>query len=138
MDNYIVWFIAAALMVAAELFAGTLYLLVIALGAVAGGAVSLAGGAVWMQFAVAALVAVAGFVWVRRKGRGTSDASPSTNLSLDVGQPVEVVERRVDGSLRVAYRGSQWDADLEPAAGNGPYAVKEVRGTRLLLAARKP
>lgn len=138
MDNHIVWFIAAALMVAAELFAGTLYLLVIALGAVAGGAVSLVGGAFWMQFAVAALVAVAGFVGVRRKGRGITNASLSTSLSLDAGQPVEVVERRADGSLRVAYRGSQWDADLEPGAGNGPYAVKEVRGTRLFLAARKP
>lgn len=138
MDNHIVWFIAAALMVAAELFAGTLYLLVIALGAVAGGAVSLAGGTVWMQFGGAALVAVAGFGWVRLKGRSTANASPSTSLSLDAGQPVEVVERRADGSLRVAYRGSQWDADLEPGAGNGPYAVKEVRGTRLFLAARKP
>ncbi len=138
MDNYIVWFIAAALMVAAELFAGTLYLLVIALGAFAGGAVSLAGGAVWMQFAVAALVAVAGFGLVRLKGRSAANAGSLTTLSLDAGQPVEVVERRVDGSLRVAYRGSQWEADLESGAGDGPYAVKEVRGTRLFLAARKP
>ena len=138
MDNYIAWFIAAAVMVAAELFAGTLYLLVIALGAVAGGAISFAGGTVWMQFAGAALVAVAGFGWVRRKGRSTANASPSTSISFDAGQPVDVVEQREDGSLRVAYRGSQWDADLEPGAGTGPYAIKEVRGTRLLLGARKP
>lgn len=138
MDNYTLWFIAAAVVVAAELFVGTLYLLVVALGAGAGGVIALVGGAVWMQFAAAALIAVAGFGWVRRKSRSTVNASPSTGLSFDAGQPVEVVEQREDGSLRVAYRGSQWDADREPGAGGGPYVIKEVRGTRLLLAARKP
>ncbi len=138
MDNYIVWFIAAAVVVAAELFAGTLYLLVVSLGAVAGGVASLAGGAIWMQFAGAALVAVAGFGWLRRKGRAAANANAPVSLSFDMGQPVEVVGQHADGSLRVAYRGSQWDADLEPGAGAGPYAIKEVRGTRLYLAARKP
>ncbi len=137
MDSYIVWFLAAALLVAVELFAGTLYLLVVAVGAVAGGVVSLAGGVVWMQFAAAASVAMAGFAWVRLKGGNAAKSVTDSPLSFDAGQLVEVLERRANGSLRVAYRGSHWEADVEPDAGPEPYVVREVRGTRLLVGARK-
>ena len=137
MDAYIVWFIGAALLVAVELFAGTLYLLMAAAGATAGGVAALAGGPGWAQFLAAALVAIAGFWWLRKRGRASIGAAESPKLSFDVGQQVEVLERRPGGSARVAYRGTQWDAEIEPDAGDGPYAIREVRGTRLIIGARK-
>ena len=133
MEAYIVWFVGAALLVAVELFAGTLYLLMAAAGAAAGGVVALAGGPVWAQFLAAALVAIAGFVWLRKRGRVSIGAAESPKLSFDVGQQVEVLERRPDGTMRVAYRGTQWDAEIETGAGDGPYAIREVRGTRLIV-----
>ena len=137
MDAYIVWFVGAALLVAVELFAGTLYLLMAATGALAGGMVALAVGPVWAQFLTAALVAIAGFAWLRKRGRASIGAAESPKLSFDVGQQVEVLERRPDGTMRVAYRGTQWDAEIEPGAGDGPYAIREIRGTRLIVGAHK-
>lgn len=147
MDAYIVWFVGAALLVAVELFAGTLYLLMAAVGAAAAGVVALSGGAVWAQFLAAAVVAMAGFTWLRTRGRGSIGAPEAPKLSFDVGQQVEVIERRADGTLRVAYRGSQWDAEIEAdavqkaGAGAGtseaPFVIREVRGTRLIVGARK-
>ena len=145
MDPYIVWFVGAALLVAVELFAGTLYLLIAAVGAAAAGGAALAGGAVWTQFLAAALVAIAGFAWLRHRGRNSIGAPQTPKLSFDVGQRVEVLERHSDGTLRVAYRGSHWDAEIEagaepvPGAGasDAPYVIREVRGTRLVVGARK-
>ena len=137
MSDYIVWFVGAALLVAVELFAGTLYLLMAALGAAGAGVVALAGGPVWGQFLAAGLIAICGFAWLRQRGRNAMGAPASPKLSFDVGQMVEVVERRPDGTLRVAYRGSQWDAELAADAGEGPYLIREVRGTRLVIGARQ-
>ena len=146
MDAYIVWFVGAVLLVAVEMFAGTLYLLMAAAGAAAAGVVALSGGPVWAQFLAAALVAMAGFAWLRTRGRSSIGAAQTPALSFDVGQQVEVIERRADGTLRVAYRGSQWDAEIEAGAGAGtaaagtseaPYLIREVRGTRLIVGARK-
>ena len=154
MSDYIVWFVGAALLVAVELFAGSLYLLMAALGAAGAGVVALAGGPVWGQFFAAGLIAISGFAWLRMRGQSAIGGAQASNLSFDVGQQVEVIERRTDGTLRVAYRGSQWDAQLHAeavagagpvadaaavnaAAGEGPYFIREVRGTRLILGARK-
>ena len=137
MDAYIIWFVGAALLVAVELFAGTLYLLMAAVGAAAGGAVALMGGPEWAQFLAAALIAIVGFAWLRQRGRNSIGAAETPKLSFDVGQPVEVLERRQDGTARVFYRGTQWDAEIAPDAGVGPYLILEVRGTHLVLGARK-
>ena len=137
MDAYIIWFVGAALLVAVELFAGTLYLLMAAVGAAAGGVLALMGGPEWAQFLAAALIAIAGFSWLRQRGRSSIGAAETPNLSFDVGQPVEVLERRPDGTARVFYRGTQWDAEIAPDAGDGPYMILEVRGTHLVLGARK-
>ena len=67
MDTYVIWFIAAGALVVVELISGTFYLLMIALGAAAGGLAGVAGLAMAWQFVVAASVAVAGILVLRKR-----------------------------------------------------------------------
>ncbi len=140
MDAYIIWFIAAGVLVAAEMLSGTFYLLVIAIGAAAAGLAALGGAMMVGQFLTAAAISVIGMFVVRKRGVGLRNAGEGTNIAFDAGQAVEVIERHPDGSLRVSYRGSQWDAELEegglPATQPVSYRIKETRGSRLILTAR--
>lgn len=140
MQAYVVWFIAAFLLIGAELMAGTFYLLVIGLGLAGGGAVALAGFGEPAQITAAALIAVVGIVILRTTRAGAMLRRSSPEVPADVGQPVQVVERRADGSLRVSYRGSQWDAEpegpLPEAAAGGVLYIRALRGTKLIVAAQ--
>jgi membrane protein implicated in regulation of membrane protease activity len=129
----VIWFIAAFVLVVAELMSGTLYLLVIGAGAAAAGVAALTGTGIAGQLAIAAVVSVAGIVIIRPLKLGRH-GTRHRNLSFDAGQSVEVVERRPDGSLRVNYRGTQWDARLEGAVGER-LVIKETRGNTLILVA---
>ena len=136
MESYIVWFVAAGVLVGAELLIGTLYLLMIALGAAAAGVVALAGAPMVAQFICATVLSVAGIAYLRKRRIGMRQSDEKTNIAFDTGQAVEVLERRADGSLRVNYRGTQWDATLEAGAGDGPYVIRQMRGNQLVLGPR--
>ena len=136
MQAFMIWFIAAFALVIAELLSGTLYLLVIGAGAAVAGVLALAGAGFAAQFAVAAIVSVAGIAVVHKLKLGRARAGTHRrNLSFDAGQAVEVIERRADGSLRVNYRGTQWDAQVEGAEGLH-LVIKETRGNTLILVAQ--
>jgi membrane protein implicated in regulation of membrane protease activity len=137
MQPYMIWFIAAFALVAAELLTNTFYLLVVALGTAAGGVAALTDTGLGWQFTVAALVTVAGIAVLRTMKIGPNLRRLKTNLTLDVGQAVEVIERRPDGSLRVNYRGSQWDAELEGPFTAGSLYIREMRGSTLILSATR-
>jgi len=144
MQAYVIWFIAAFALVGAELLAGTFYLLVVGLGLAAGGVGDLLGLGFGLQIMVAAVVAVAGMFLLRGTHvgallrRGKTRGRPS----LDIGQSVQVIERRADGSLRVDYRGTQWDAEAEGPLpegqpGNmGTLYIRAMRGNTLIVAAQ--
>jgi membrane protein implicated in regulation of membrane protease activity len=138
MQPYMIWFVAAFGLVAAELLTNTFYLLVVALGAAAGGVIALTGAGFAWQAGIAALVAAAGMAVLRKMKIGPNLRRLKTNLPLDVGQSVEVIERRPDGSLRVDYRGSQWDAELEGPFVAGPLYIRATRGSTLILSATRP
>ncbi len=136
MQAFMIWFIAAFALVIAELLSGTLYLLVIGAGAAAAGVIALAGPGFAAQFAVAAIVSVAGIAVLHKLKLGRARAgAPRRNLSFDAGQAVQVIERRADGSLRVNYRGTQWDAQVEGAESEH-LVIKETRGNTLILVAQ--
>jgi membrane protein implicated in regulation of membrane protease activity len=134
MQTYVIWFVAAFILVAAELMTGTLYLLVIGAGAGAGGAAAMAGAGFAAQLGIASVVSVAGIAVLRAMGVGGRRRGHKPSLSLDAGQAVEVLERRTDGSLRVSYRGTQWDAQIEGP--DGPrLVIKATRGNTLIVVA---
>jgi membrane protein implicated in regulation of membrane protease activity len=142
MQAHYVWFVAAFLMVGAELLAGTFYLLVVGVGLAAGGLAAMLGLPQGGQIAVAALIAVVGIVVLRRTRAGNLLRAGKPDVPMDVGQPVQVIEQRSDGSLRVSYRGTQWDAELESplpeglGGTSGTMYIRALRGTRLIVASQ--
>jgi membrane protein implicated in regulation of membrane protease activity len=135
------WWIGAGVLVVLELVSGTFYLLMIALGCVAAAIAHLAGAAADVQFAVAAIVALAAVLLLRRSrfGRRTrKEASKNPDVNLDIGQTLSVPawhERRA----RANYRGAQWDVELAPGEPENAqiYEIAELRGSCLVVVARQ-
>jgi membrane protein implicated in regulation of membrane protease activity len=141
MADWSYWLAAAGVTVIFELFTGTFYLLMIAIGLGAGALAALLGLSMALQTLVAAVVGVAATALLRRSrfGKlvaGAIDAGRDPNVNLDVGQTVNVPAWQ-DGAARVMYRGALWDVELQAGAPAvpGPYTIREVRGSRLIVAA---
>ncbi|MFP3562713.1 NfeD family protein [Paraburkholderia sp. SIMBA_030] len=135
------WWIGAGVLIALELMSGTFYLLMIALGFVAAAIAHIAGAAADLQFAVAAVVALAAVLLLRRSRFGRrprKEASRNPDVNLDIGQTLTVPawhERRA----RANYRGAQWDVEL--AAGEPEdaqvYEITQLRGSCLVVVASR-
>lgn len=144
MMDWAIWFVLAGVLVVAELFTGTFYLLMIALGIAAGGGAALSGAQLEWQLLIAALVGIAAVVALRRTRFGRlrgRDAANDPNVLMDIGQTVDVAAWQTHGQTyiaRVPYRGAQWDVELDaghhPAPGT--YVIREVRGSRLIVVPR--
>lgn len=139
MSSYWMWWIAGAALVAAELVTGTFYLLVIGLALACGGIAAWLGAEIPLQWLIAAVLGVAGIVLLHRWKRSVAAAAPPQK-SLDVGAQVQVQNWSANGTARVAYRGSTWDAEV--AAPGTPHAktmyIAGTRGSVLLLSDRRP
>lgn len=147
MGSWNIWFMAAGFMIVLELFSGTFYLLMIALGLGAGGIAALSGAsAAWQLFAAASVGALAtlGLRGSRFGKRRSFDATRDASVNLDIGQRVAVGEWADDGTgtmvARTAYRGALWDVALRhgelPRAGS--FVITEVRGSRLIVSGDIP
>jgi membrane protein implicated in regulation of membrane protease activity len=134
MDLQYIWWIAAAILVGVEMMTGTFYLLIVALACVAGGATAALGLNVGWQWATAALVEVLGTLAVHRWKKSHA-SKPRLSNNLDIGQRVSVLEWRDDGTARVAYRGTQWDAVLDSASTpkREHMVIVDMRGAELVL-----
>jgi membrane protein implicated in regulation of membrane protease activity len=134
MTMYYLWWIAAAILVGVEMMTGTFYLLVLALAAVAGGLLAFLGFDFWWQVGSAALVAVIG-TYLLHEWKKKNVSQPKLSANLDVGQRVRVNEWRDDGSARVSYRGTQWDAVLESdvTPKRDQMVIVATRGSELVL-----
>lgn len=151
MDESTLWWVIAGVLVAVELATGTFYLLMLALGGVAGALAAHAGLGSALQIVVAALVggSCAGGWYVRQRqqrelaGRhARADASgtqDSSSLSLDLGQTVHVTHWESDGTTHVHYRGAPWQARLQTPLPTsalpppGTYRICATLGNQLLL-----
>ena len=82
---------------------------------------------------------MAGYYHVRGAD-GVLDPLFSKAMVLDIGQAVQVKTWNADGSARVAYRGSTWNAELEsPAVSRtAPLYICATRGSVLVLSDRRP
>jgi membrane protein implicated in regulation of membrane protease activity len=141
--NDFLWWIGAGALIVAELLTGTFYLLMIALGLLAGALAKLYGASLAAQCTWAALVALAAVVLLRRsrfgRRRERRDASTNPDVVLDVGAPLEVLAWR-DGRARVPYRGAEWDVELAPGEREDAryYEIAAVRANRLVVVEKKP
>ncbi len=133
------WWLAAGGLVAAELATGTFYLLMVALGAMAGALAAHAGLSGTAQLMWAALVGAGATVaWHLKRARSPRSAPAESNrdVNLDIGQLVHVPAWQPDGTARVSYRGASWQVRLaagKPAQG-GDHVIVAVHGSELMLA----
>jgi len=131
------WWIAAAVLVGAELMTGTYYLLAVGIALAVGGVAALLGASTPLQFVAAGVAGVALTIAAHRWR--LQRALPPQQPPLDVGQTVRVEGWNDDGTARVAYRGSQWTAEL--ATPDTPRAetmyIVAMRGSVLVVADRR-
>ena len=131
------WWIAAAVLVGAELMTGTYYLLAVGIALAVGGVAALLGASTPLQFVAAGVAGVALTIAAHRWR--LQRALPPQQPPLDVGQAVRVMGWNDDGTARVAYRGSQWTAEL--ATPDTPRAetmfIVATRGSVLVVADRR-
>ena len=137
MSNWMGWLAAAGVLVILELFSGTFYLLMVAVGLAVGGVVALAGASVPLQAIAAAVVGVLATSLLHRSRFGRTarrDAARDPDVNLDIGQHLHVPAWH-DGRARVRYRGALWDVELGPGATPlpGEFCIVAVRGSRLVL-----
>ncbi len=121
------WWLAAGVLVAAELATGTFYLLMLALGCAAGAMATHAGLASTAQMLVAAAVGVgATTAWhlKRMRSPGPAPAASNRDVNLDIGQRLHVAHWSADGSARVPYRGASWA--VRYAGSGAPHAGEHV------------
>lgn len=157
MENWMLWLMAAGVVVAVELFTGTFYLLMMALGMVT--AAILAGLHAppgWQWLIGGAVGAVASWLLHNSKyGYRQRRIDPTRNpdVNMDVGQQLQVDDWRDQGHgrfvARAHYRGAQWDVELQYAshgtgavanastpladAAPGLFQIVEVQGSRLIV-----
>ncbi|MFT3856230.1 MAG: NfeD family protein [Aquabacterium sp.] len=148
MNESTLWWVIAGVLVAVELATGTFYLLMLALGAAAGAMAAHAGFGESLQLAAAGVVGgcCAGAWYLRRRRLISREAANplgaqmDPDLSLDLGQTVQVTAWQDDGTAQVQYRGAPWQARLHqpppapaPLPQPGIYRICAMRGNQLLL-----
>lgn len=138
MSDSTIWWLLAGFVTALELFTGTFYLLMLALGMAAAAIAAHAGAGMAVQLVCAAVVGSASVVgWYFIKKRKPADPSVRAlrSVNLDVGETVQVDAWMPDGSASVKYRGAQWTAIHRPGdhPAPGAYRVTELVGNRLLV-----
>ncbi|MGV8892390.1 MAG: NfeD family protein [Burkholderiaceae bacterium] len=142
MHDWMIWFGMAGILVMAEIFTGTFYLLMIALGALAGGIAGLAGLVFSVQMVIAAIVGAIVTFLLRKSSFGKQrrlHAARDPNINLDIGQTVYVKQWQ-GNQARAMYRGALWDIELMPgtAAITGTFIIREIRGSHLIVANAVP
>lgn len=115
MQDYLVWTAVGFALVIIELMTGTFYLLVLGVGALAGALAAWLGAPFIAQVAAAGIVSGAGTWWVQRWHAAHRTDGDQAN-AIDIGQSVLVANwlNHAEGTLRIKYRGAEWDARVKP------------------------
>ena len=132
------WWLMAGVTVAIELLSGTFYLLMLAIGMVAGAVAAHMGLGLTMQIVACAIVGASTVLVayiVRRARPGDPSARAERSVNLDVGETVFIDAWQPDGTAVVKYRGASWTAIHRPGItpATGPHRVAELVGNRLLV-----
>jgi membrane protein implicated in regulation of membrane protease activity len=138
MEESTLWWLVAGALVIAELLTGTFYLLMVAVGLVAGAIAAHLGLTFPVQIVAAALVGaglVVGWHQMKKRRPGDPSARADRSVNLDVGETVLIEAWSADGTTTVKYRGATWTAIHRPGItpGVGVHRVAELVGNRLLV-----
>ena len=137
METYWIWWLTAVVLVIAEMFSGTFYLIAVAFGLATAGLAAYLGVTWFGQAAIAAVlctISVGGIYFWKQKQVETHG---QTNLAYDIGQTVHVVVWLDERHARVSYRGAEWDAELagkaQADAARQVWRIKDMAGSRLII-----
>lgn len=137
MEAWWVWWVAAVVLVIAEMASGTFYLVAVSFGLMVAGLAAYLGVAWSGQAAVAAILCSASVAWIYRWKRRNAHPHEQANLAYDIGQSVHVVRWADERHARVSYRGAEWDAELSEAATadrtRESWRIKEISGSQLVI-----
>ena len=138
MEESTIWWLAAGAVVVAELVIGTFYLLMVAIGLVAGAIAAHLGLAPALQMVAAAALgggAVLALYFQKKKRPGDPSARADRSVNMDVGETILIESWNPDGTTTVKYRGAQWTAIHRPGVtpSTGMHRVAELVGNRLLV-----
>lgn len=141
MDTHWIWWFAAVIVVMAELATGTVYLLMLALGLVAGGVAALLTLGMSLQLLAAAVGTALGCAAVHRKKSldpPKLQAQRNADVHIDLGNEVQVDAWAEDHTATVNYRGARWQVAFDGALTALPVAGKHrivaMNGSTLVLA----
>ena len=138
MADWMIWLAVAGVLIVLELFTGTFYLLMMAIGLAFGALAAWLGASMPVQTIAAAVVGIVGTGLLHRSRLGRRpkvDAARDQNVNLDIGERL-AVDTWQGGRARVMYRGALWDVELGPGAQPqaGDFRIVEVQGSRLIVA----
>lgn len=142
MAEWVLWFMAAGLLVVVEIFSGTFYLLLLALGFAAGGLIALAGWGLALQFAGAGITGAIATLLLAESRFGMKKSlsvAHDSNMNLDIGNVLAVREWETGlGGVRrarVSYRGAMWDVELAEKAEAHPglFVIRAMRSNCLIV-----
>ena len=140
MEASTLWWIAAAVLVIAEMLTGTVYLLALAAGLMAGALAAHAGLSMTVQLLIAAAIGVGStLVWhfskTRQSRAQNKPATFNADVNQDIGAQVQVDAWNADGTAQINYRGAQWTVLARHGADHliGSHRVKEVIGNRFVV-----
>ncbi len=102
MATYWIWWALAVVLVGAELFTGTFYLLAVGGAFALGGVAAWLGGSTPVQLLIGGVSGVAGTIAAHQWRK--LHAMPAPQAALDVGQEVQVLAWHDNGTARVNYR----------------------------------
>lgn len=132
----VLWWLLAGVLVALELATGTFYLLMLALGGVAGALAAHAGAGLTSQLVAGAMVAAgatAGWHWKRARQPRSAPADRNPDVNLDIGQRLVVDTWNADGTARAHYRGAAWSVRFTGSGSPlpGEHVIVGVVGNQL-------
>jgi len=134
-----IWWLLAGGAIVAELMTGTFYLLMLAIGLIAGALAAHLGLSLAGQMVTAAAIgggALVAWHWRRMQGPPALQADANPDVHLDIGQPVHVAHWNADGTASVHFRGAHWTAiaaDPSVSATAGNFRIKEMQGNCLVI-----
>jgi len=141
MEAWTWWLVLAGVVIILELFTGTFYLLMFAVGLVSASIASLLISSVQFQMLIAAVIGSAATLTLHNSKYGWKerrDTASDPNVNIDIGQQLKVDDWQDQGNgvfvARTKYRGAMWDVELRHAAGEvGMYEIEAVEGSRLIV-----
>ena len=138
MAVWLIWLIVSGILIAAEIFTLSFYLLLAGFGALFAALLAYFEYEPTWQILAAAIVTLIGWFFVHKfkPENQHPDSRENPALNMDIGETVKISSAQPDGRLSVMLRGARWYAKLEsdvPPDLNTNYTIVRIEGSILIL-----